>query len=825
MTINILHRLTAGLIAVSAAVALCCAAADAQQVKRLVIVKVDGLPSYFVDDVVKRRDPNTSKSMLPWIEEVFYRNGTRVPNFYTRGMSLSGPSWSMLDTGQHLAIKGNVEFDRYTLRSYDYLNLAPFYYGYTFGNTVDSVGVQVLDGVGVPLLSDVFPADKKYASQQLYQRGWAWGIFGGAFMNMIPHKSNDLLDEWTIGFDTHMMTMRQNERDVAEKLVKHPSMDYFDYFDPAFDHVSHHNNDETSRINVLKDLDHTIGHIWNAIQDSPRANETAMVLVSDHGFNSTSHAYSQGFNLVNLLTSPTGGAHHVVTKRFLMMQYAIRSLNPTSPLVHTSSEDSYYLKGQAGKYPTALLDFDGNERSSLHLRNSDLNLLHILLLELKKNDLHPPLRDVTTEAVLSVIDRYRADWQRTISEMDEELGALSRWIAATKPAASRLPTREDKGITKEQALANRRVREQIDLAERDVADYRRYISSLNKLLTVRLDDIIKRKFVIEELIAPNSMGEQNSIGDLQNYIVGLSPQGLELGPDGRLDLDKSFIRVNYFKLLLDQRVRNNVQEGVSNRPIDFLAARVPLTSLRDSLGAELAPNEDPTWLYGGDEKQVLLLTRRDENGASSYRYLAVSNLRQGADGRVTYTVKNPTAGLPLHYFEDPELNVPSSPASWLSAWHTEVEWLRAVHMTRYSNGIIGLNEQMNQHFPNDVSLAGDAALIRRFHVRQRSLAEADLLIEASDHWNFDVRGFNPGGNHGSFLRLSTNATFMIAGGDATGIPKGFVVQEPYDSLSFVPTLMRLIGRIDEHNRPQEDEAKQGYRQFPGPVVKEIFAGH
>ena len=96
--------------------------ASAQNVKRVVIVKIDGLPGYYVDRFVKQRDPETGKSVLPWFDEVFYKNGTRVPNFYTRGMSLSGPSWGQLDTGQHLQIKGNVEYDRFTTRAYDYLN-------------------------------------------------------------------------------------------------------------------------------------------------------------------------------------------------------------------------------------------------------------------------------------------------------------------------------------------------------------------------------------------------------------------------------------------------------------------------------------------------------------------------------------------------------------------------------------------------------------------------------------------------------------------------------------------------------------------------------
>src|SRR5437899_1119171 len=79
--------------------------AAGQNVKRVVIIKIDGLPGYYVDRFLKQRDSETGRSALPWFEEVFYKNGTRVPNFYTRGMSLSGPSWGQLDTGQHLQIK------------------------------------------------------------------------------------------------------------------------------------------------------------------------------------------------------------------------------------------------------------------------------------------------------------------------------------------------------------------------------------------------------------------------------------------------------------------------------------------------------------------------------------------------------------------------------------------------------------------------------------------------------------------------------------------------------------------------------------------------
>ena len=79
---------------------------------------------------------------------------------------------------------------------------------------------------------------------------------------------------------------------------------------------------------------------------------------------------------------------------------------------------------------------------------------------------------------------------------------------------------------------------------------------------------------------------------------------------------------------------------------------------------------------------------------------------------------------------------------------------------------------------------------------------------ANDYWNFNVRGFNPGGNHGSFFRASTHSVLMFAGGSESGIPTGTHITEPYDSLSFVPTILQLL------NRPEPD--------LPGPVIKELL---
>ena len=227
------------------------------------------------------------------------------------------------------------------------------------------------------------------------------------------------------------------------------------------------------------------------------------------------------------------------------------------------------------------------------------------------------------------------------------------------------------------------------------------------------------------------------------------------------------------KSLRNIAVRNNVQAEVGPRPIDFSAVHTP----------------SGIWLYGDEEHQALI---ESENG--KLRYRTVAHLTGNRDGSVQFDSPPLGPGFPLAYFEDPALGVDKP---WLSDWHTEQEWLAATHRTHYSNAIVGLAEQLEQR-PGTTP----------YQTRKRLLRRTDLLVLANDYWNFNVRGFNPGGNHGSFFRASTHSVLMFAGGSESGIPAGTHITEPYDSLSFVPTILQLL------NRPEPD--------LPGPVIKELL---
>src|SRR5262245_54496021 len=278
------------------------AAAARAQTKRVVILKVDGLPYDMGDRFVHERDPLTGKSRLPWFDHIFYANGTRITNFYVRGMSLSAPSWSLIDTGQHLQIKGNVEFDRDILHTYDYLNFLPFLVKQATRGNVDMPGTEVLDSVRMPILIDAWDNYQRLPGQQLYGRGARVAMVQRAAEAKFLRSPKELATEYVTGLETRSIFTDQQERELIQSL-NDPRVKYMDILTMDFDHTAHHNNDRESHLQTLQQIDALIGRLWNAIQKSPMAADTALVVVSDHGFNSDEKIISQGFNLVKLLGS------------------------------------------------------------------------------------------------------------------------------------------------------------------------------------------------------------------------------------------------------------------------------------------------------------------------------------------------------------------------------------------------------------------------------------------------------------------------------------------------------------------------------------------
>ncbi len=449
----------------------------------------------------------------------------------------------------------------------------------------------------------------------------------------------------------------------------------------------------------------------------------------------------------------------------------------------------------------------------MQLRNSDLNMLQILLLQLKRNGLDVITRAAVRRAALRIIEANRPVWATTVAQLNAELAALGGAIGRQQALIRDDPKLSKMDFHPARNQAPRRHLVTLDTWQTDERGYRAYAGAIQRLLDLKEPDLKPGSIHIESLVPRGVMGEPNSLYQLQNYVVGLSKNGMVVTADGSLDLDRTFQRVNYFAMLARVRVRNLVQRSVGIAPVDFVAVRVPKQALESCLGPADRPDSDAVLVFGDDQHEALVLSRLRE-GKLWLRYSPVRGLAQDASGTIHLAPAPWDAGLPLGLFEDPELRVDGDPArraAWLNAWHTEREWFEAIHGTRYSNGVIGLHEYFQRWQPASipapfrVAEEQDWPVLQRFAERKRETTESDFSIFASDHWNFNVRGFNPGGNHGSFLRISTHSVLMAAG---SGVPAGLEIDRPYDSLSLVPTLLSLLGRPVGEN-------------YPGPVIEEI----
>jgi hypothetical protein len=735
------------------------------KVDRIVILKVDGLPDELVEKYVREQAGagKEGRSRLPWFDQVFRKNGVWMANYYSRGLSLSAPSWSILDTGRHLVIRGNSEFDRYTLRPYDYLNFFPFYLGYARNKRMDMPGVEILDDEGIPLLIDRFPPDERFQGFQLYQRGVSWATLRNSLGRTFNKPAKELFDEWQTGLAVESSIYVQTERELIANLAN-PNIHYLDFFTGEYDHTAHLSNDPIVQFHALEQIDALLGRIWTAIDKSPLADSTVLVLVSDHGMNTSEDVYSQGYNLVDWFNSSAGGGQHVLTNRHPSTEFKLKGLDPFVSTVITPSSESTYLAGQGSEYPTAMLDLDGNERASIALRNNTLNTLQVLLDQILRKQLPKEVRKAAIQSFVEVRDRVRVSWSQDLDQLGKELAALQERIAQEQLSVS-----HKSGLDKEAKQSVRRI-ENWREEERGYSEYRAIVG---RLLAVTPAELEGGKPRMEELIPKKSLGPPNSRADIQGYVVGPAAVGLVLDGNGGLDLARSLRRVDYLAGLGAIRVQNNIQADVSNRPVDFIAMR----------------EGNDVVLWSAPDKEVRVESRMDGNGQLSLRYLPKKAFEPG---------------LPLQLWEDPMLDTGSpNRGDWLSDWHSEREWFRAIHATRYSNGMIDLVEALVP------ASSGAVSLLDQYRDRKERLRQVDMIVFARNHWNFNVRGFNPGGNHGAFFQPSTHAVMLFAGGRETGVPKGLREEQPFDSLSLVPTLLNLLEKPDV--------------TLPGPIIESIHS--
>src|ERR1700761_2366991 len=401
-------------------------------------------------------------------------------------------------------------------------------------------GVEELDRAGIPLLIDAFAYPQVFQSFQLFQRGVRWTTlkhvlerrFSSKFLfSAIESTGTPSLDE---------LLAEQTEKELVTDL-KQPGVLYLDFYSGDMDHEGHATNQPEALLDGLRRLDALAGRLWTAMQASALAGHTVFAVVSDHGMNNVAGVFSQSFSLPDLLNSPAGGAHHVVTNRHQLQEFKISGLDPLVHRVINPSTASFYLAGQSAQYPTAWVDLDGNERAAVHLRNSDLNKLHILLLQLARADVPAKLRAAVADCVKDTIDRHRASWTKTAGELEEEMQALGFAIAQRKTMLAQLPkkwTAEERGHGEDKAA--RRLEDELQSWERERAEYTAYVAHLRALLAFEPDGTHPFRGNIARLIPEMSLGDNNTVADLEYYVAGPATGGMVMDADGELDEAKSF---------------------------------------------------------------------------------------------------------------------------------------------------------------------------------------------------------------------------------------------------------------------------------------------
>src|SRR4029078_5752146 len=96
---------------------------------------------------------------------------------------------------------------------------------------------------------------------------------------------------------------------------------------------------------------------------------------------------------------------------------------------------------------------------------------------------------------------------------------------------------QPKKFSKEQEQAGlvevaKRIFVQLDRWQSDEKDYSHYLAVLQNLLNLSQPSFDPMNIKIDEVIPKDAMGDRNNIFQLQNCIVGLTPEGLVLNTDG-----------------------------------------------------------------------------------------------------------------------------------------------------------------------------------------------------------------------------------------------------------------------------------------------------
>lgn len=830
---------------------------------RLIQIQVDGLSPLLVDALMNPDDPEKlarlpdpdgfrrairlfrqqtgQQDLLPNLRRYFYEQGVHTQNMFAASSTLSAAAWGVIHTGQPSVVKRHMTFSR----SNGYLR------GHLDGlrDTFDLVtrrarktsAVWELDQAGVSLFADGFNPLRRYEVPQIYYRlppvdyfkQWPvrYATTGRPFSDLLGIFRGHMKRR-VEGMDYPDFTEEFLADHIAEKILApdFASSERYDYITVFFsiDHQHHVDPNPENLVHRMVRLDRRLGRIFQAVEHSQRREQTLMVLISDHGSEYLPGAINLAFPLTRVFRTRLFGGHTVST---LLAEDAGRALTSPVPGVDFPRvyEGPYSPYGKAAAqggeddYVTAFIDNFGNARAEVHLRNNDLNRLHLLLLARERK----------------LDENQRARWRELLRAA---LPNLWRWLepeltgyrAYHHSTLAWIPNLEKRADYYWSDVGARLKGE----AERDAKQLR----ALNRLaeLCQAPDPVAwvrEHEPKVTDLIPKKYLGRRNSVYQLTQYTIGLDADlnWVETTVDAR----GRTVPMDYVSVLSDFRAPNPPLSQEPN-PVDLIVRSLPTEPLQAALVQKgwLDPAIELRriiWIVSTSQNnlrkggEALLL----EAGDGRVRYLPILHLRESADGRFTFAPHNQLD--PLGLFYDPAFRMASGQPAfyWLERFHTREEWLQTVHDTGYSIAplmipdLAGLNTDPFIENPEFQQILTGFPSPERKEEYLRGLKwkyasqSPDMLLWSSYLWNFSSKSHTAGGSHGGLTPQVTRTTFLLWGGRAFHLPRGGIVEKPCTTLDIVPTLAHLLGMLDENGRLVRQAGavrERPFLPFPGQAL-------